>query len=37
MSQIWKDEYKYQSVFQKKAPNNILIVTFENVTPAVEI
>ena len=37
MSQIQQDEYRYQPVFQKKAPNNIFIVKFKNFTPGVKI
>ena len=31
-----KDELKYLCVFQKKAPNNILTVKFENFVPWVQ-
>ena len=31
MSQIQKDEWKYQPVFQKKAPNNIFIMKSQNL------
>ena len=37
MSQIQKDMQKYQTVFQKKTPDNRFIVKFKNFTPGVKI
>ena len=31
MSQIQKDELKYQRVFQKKSPNDIFIIKSQNL------